>query len=500
MSKLNIGIVGCGRISDLHCPGYEGHPDARIYAVCDTNAELAEQRKLEWAAEKACLDFHDLINDRNIDAVEILTPQKLHESMVLDAAEAGKHIALQKPMTISLESADRMLDAVNRAGVIFRVTDNYLFYPPVVQARKMIEEGAIGNPMNLRIKMIAGGSGGWEVPSSAWAWRASENREGRGFQTFDHGHHLWAVAWYLLGEVERVASWIDSLNGIIDSPAVMMWKYRESVRYGSCEYAYAPQLNIPSQYYANDEWFEITGSRGIIVIPRCTGNILEGPGLSLFDGDRWQHFDSIKTDWREGFIGATHNFIDALKGRAAPLLSGDEAREILRFNLAVSKSARVRREVYLDELDSDNPWLFTKRKIRRELQERKERVKPATTGCDDAEDLSSLRSEVIRLTSGLADRFEAAQHEDWKASIQLALHDGRENDLLLFEFSFDKGTFTLYEVKQNPNPDLVIKLSAFHWRDILEGSYSIEAAFANGDLELDGRIEEGLRLREAFNI
>ena len=75
-----------------------------------------------------------------------------------------------------------------------------------------------------------------------------------------------------------------------------MWKYKDAARYGMCEYSYATDLNIPSKYYANDEWIEITGTRGLIVIHQCTGNLAESVGLSFFNGEGWQHFTDIKTD------------------------------------------------------------------------------------------------------------------------------------------------------------------------------------------------------------
>jgi predicted dehydrogenase len=278
MEIINVGIIGCGRIADLHYPGYCNHPGARIYAVCDSRSEIAEQRCREWKAVVHYTDYREMLQDPELDAVEILTPHKLHEAMAVDAARAGKHIAIQKPMTIDLKSADRMLAAAG-AGIVLRITDNYVFYPPIVLARKMIDDGVIGTPTNLRIKMISGISGGWDVPASAWEWRLAENAAGRGMQTFDHGHHLWTTAWFLMGPIERVTAWIDSIDGVIDSPAVVMWKYSKGVCYRMCEYAHATEMKVPSRYYANDEWIEITGSRGIILINRCTGNLKDGPGV-----------------------------------------------------------------------------------------------------------------------------------------------------------------------------------------------------------------------------
>jgi predicted dehydrogenase len=212
----------------------------------------------------------------------------------------------------------------------------------------MIENGEIGTPTNLRIKFVSAGSGGWEVPDASWEWRLHEAAEGRTLQTFDHGHHLWATAWFLLGEVERVVSWIDSADGILDCPSVIMWKYREGTKYGMCEYCHCQNLTMPSKYYSNDEWLEVTGADGIIVIQRCTGNLVPGPAVSTFTAKGWKHYSDVDSDWAAGFKGATRNFVSAIKGEAAPLLSGREGREILRLTLAIHESSKLRREVVLD--------------------------------------------------------------------------------------------------------------------------------------------------------
>ncbi len=499
MDRLGVGFIGCGRISDLHYPGYLERSDARVIAVCDTNEALGKAKQSEWGAEKFYQDYRELLADDAIDAVEILSPQKLHEPMVIEAAKAGKHIALQKPMTISLESTDRMLEAIGNSDILFRVSDNYLFYPPIVLAKKMIEEGVIGTPLNLRIKMITGGSGGWDVPSSSWAWRAAENAEGRGFETFDHGHHLWAVAWYLMGSVERVSSWIDSLDGIIDSPAVIMWKYKDGPRYGCCEYAITPDLPVPSKYYANDEWFEITGSKGIIVINRCTGNILEGPGLSFYNADGWHHVDDIATDWKEGFIGATHNFIDAIKGTAQPLLNGEQAREIMKLNLAISKSSRVRREVYVDELDAESPWVFTKKKIREEISRRKAKKAGLNSRQTDPSTLPG-EDEVMEMTEKLAERCTPEKAGEWHSAIHVELTGGKTRQPLTCCFRISGGKADIESDCGDREADLKIRVPFSVWRDILIQASSVEEAFLKGELELEGNIEDGLKLREVFDL
>lgn len=351
MEKLRIGLIGCGRISELHLKAYREIDGAEVAAVCDIDPALAESTASAYGIDLSFTDYKDLCSDPSIDAVEILTPQPLHEEMAVKAMAEGKHVSLQKPMTISLPSAGRILAAAEANKIVFRVADNYLFYPPIIKAKEMIDCGVIGEPTNIRIKMLSGGSGGWDVPDSAWAWRHKETKSGRGMQTFDHGHHLWALSWYLMGSVERVVSWIDSIDGCIDSPAVMMWKHRTGIRYGMCEYAHASEMEIPSSYYANDEMVEITGSKGLIMINRCTGRLMDRPPLSLFTGGKWTHIEDIETDWASGFTGSARNFVDAIRGTAAPSLSGEEGLEILSFDVAISESARLGREVHIHRLE-----------------------------------------------------------------------------------------------------------------------------------------------------
>ena len=352
MDKLNVGFIGCGRISDLHAPGYKDDIGARIYAVCDTDPEILEQRRAEWKAEKTYTDYREMLQDPELDAVEVLSPAHWHEPMTVEALRSGKPVALQKPMTADLESANRVLDAEGSSGILLRVTEPYMFYPPLVLAREIIRNGDIGTPTNLRIKMITG-SGGWAVPEKAWEWRLNEMISGRGgFQTFDHGHHLHATAWFLLGEIEKVVAWIDSLDGIVDSPAVIMWKYRDGAKYGSLDYSFSPEMEIPTRYYANDEWFEVVGTRGLVLVHRCTGNILEGPSVSTFTSGGWKHYSDVPSDWVEGFKGATRNFVKSVRGEEKPFLSGHEGREILKFELAAMHSSRLKREVTMDEVET----------------------------------------------------------------------------------------------------------------------------------------------------
>jgi predicted dehydrogenase len=498
---INVAFIGCGRIADLHAIGYRDHEEARIYAVCDTDEEMARRRRDQWSAERWTIDYHELLRDPRVHAVEVLTPQLLHEGMVIEALAAGKHVAVQKPMTVDLASADRMIEAAAQAGKVLKVTENYVFYPPLMLARKLIDEGAVGAPQGIRIKMLGAGKGGWEVPSAAWEWRVREAAAGRGFATFDHGHHIWSTAWYLLGEVERVTAWIDSCDGIVDSPAVMMWKYRGGARYGVADFTHSNELEIPARYYSNDEWIEVTGDRGLIFVHRCTAEVHQGPAVSLYDSSGWRRFDEVDSDWAAGFVGATQNFIDAIRGRAEPRLSGAEGREVLRFDLAVSRSARLRREVHLDELDARFAPLYALGTWAREV------ALPQGQGLLDrvgaklglGVNTSEHAPRAVALTEEMIARFDAgaAGPIDTVIGLHLTPDNGVEERLTL---RIQKGRAELVVGELPKDARLSVRMPAGLWAAILLGKARIETALFQGKIKFEGNVEEALKLREVFGF
>ncbi len=500
MSQLNVAFVGVGRIADLHYPGYKNNKRARLYALCDTNAKLLEQRRKQWNVKVVHTDYNELLSDPDIDAVEILTPHALHEAMVVAASKAGKHIALQKPMTNDLTSADRMIAAALVSGKIFRVTDNYAFYPPIQFAKKIIENGDIGKPIAIRIKFIGGGSGGWHVPPEAWQWRLKEHTESggvRGFDTFDHGHHLWTTAFYLCGSFEKAAGWIDSIDGIIDAPAVMIWKHQNGV-YGSIEFVHMPALKIPSKYYANDEWIEVSGTHGIVVIRRCTGAVIKGPAVGVFTSKGWKNY-TVPCDWSLGFVNATHNFINAISGKEEVMLTGSSAREILRFSIALQKASLVQREVYVKELDSALPSAYYFFHRSKELRAKKPK-KGLLERLGITGNLSKYAPQAKELTSQFIKRYNPRAVKQWTVTIALTITaDGGVGEM---NYSIAIKNDTL-DVKEGVKPgtwDIRISVPAGVWAAILLKKKRIEMAYLQGLVKIEGKSEEALKLRAAFGI
>jgi len=143
MNKLRVGFIGTGRISDLHALGYLQDARSTIVAVSDTNRELAMKRGNAWGVpeKRVFADYHDLLSLPDVDVVEILLPHHLHRIAAVEAAGAKKHVSLQKPMALTMAEADEIVETTKREGVILKVFENFIFYPPVQRAKALIEAG-----------------------------------------------------------------------------------------------------------------------------------------------------------------------------------------------------------------------------------------------------------------------------------------------------------------------------------------------------------------------
>ena len=361
MEKLRVGFIGSGRIADMHYLGYRDNPKAEIYAVCDADQGLLQRRAGEWGVQKVYDDYRRLLDDPKVDAVEVLTPHHLHREMTVAALEAGKHVSVQKPIALNITDAEAMIIAADRSGRLFRVIENYRYYPPLKKAKALLDAGEIGEPLSIRIKSISGNTRyGWTVPEASKEWRSDPSRSGRGSIVFDHGQHVWSLARYFLGDVERVFAFIGRTRVVrhheirtgafVDSPSMVIWKYSGVEKYGSWEVVESQDLVVRTRYYPMDVWVEITGSTGVLWVNQSTGHMLDRPSVEMYRDGVITGYSDVDSDYATSFVRAVHDFADAiLEGRQSEL-TGPEGRDVLRLSLAILLSGREHREVRVDEI------------------------------------------------------------------------------------------------------------------------------------------------------
>jgi len=366
---LKVGIIGTGVIFDLNVLGYLNNGDVEITCICNRTINKAKDKIKKFKLGKDTRiysDYKEMLDKEELDIVEILLPHNLHAEVAIYAAKKGvKAISVQKPMALTVEEADKMIKECKNSGSTLSIYENFLFAPHILKAKELIDSDYIGDPSSIRIKIAMGGKGGWIIPNDANKWREDPKMVG-GAEAgspvlLDNGWHAFTLAsWFFGEEIEKVFAWTGNYNGL-DAPAYVMFKYHQNnehiiPQYGHMEFALMPEMLIHSNYYSTDEFIEIIASRGIMKINQGTsiGNPMSksdifAPIVIIRDG-KVETFNEFEKDWKQSFIKATEYLIEVAKGNKEPILSGEQAKYILRFNLAAIKSSELGKEILMKDL------------------------------------------------------------------------------------------------------------------------------------------------------
>ncbi len=332
-------------------------PAARVVAVCDPVAERADRLARDCGGAAVTADIDAFLATPGLEAVEILTPHHLHADHAVAALEAGKNVSLQKPPARNMEELERIARAASRASGTFRVFENFMHYPVHVKARELIETGAIGQPLSLRLKTAAGRpEDGWAVEPDALTWRMNEETCGGGPTTFDHGYHCYNLARCFMGaEVDTVhafVSWYgEERSSRYDGNSIVSWRYEgEPERFGSWEVVASIGMRVEGSYYAEDDRAVIHGTDGYISISGCTGHTGDDAPLTLYRDGRTEVFGDLERDWASSFECGATDFVHAIRDGRQPDQGVEDARRTLAVALAVGLSAETGAEIAVSDL------------------------------------------------------------------------------------------------------------------------------------------------------
>ncbi|HEV8541008.1 MAG TPA: Gfo/Idh/MocA family oxidoreductase [Verrucomicrobiae bacterium] len=165
MSRIGVGIVGCGGIAlQNHLPGLALCPDVAVVALCDANAEVLERAKKTTGTAFATSDFNDLVKRDDVHAVIIATPNFLHAPIALAAIQNGKHVFCEKPLAMNFEETRSMYRAAEKAGVRHMTAFTYRFVPAMRYFKHLVDQGAVGQPYHFRNCRLQD----WEQRNLGW--------------------------------------------------------------------------------------------------------------------------------------------------------------------------------------------------------------------------------------------------------------------------------------------------------------------------------------------
>ncbi len=341
---VRLAIIGLGRIFDLNKLAYLANPEVDVVALVDPSAERLEQRASDFPTARRFSSIEELAaSGLSVDAAEVLVPIALHADAVIALLGHGWHVNLQKPICNDLVEAQAIVDAARKAERVVRVMENYLFYEPLVRLKSIVEGGELGSISGYHLKMVASGRGGWEVPGDTYAWQFDQAERGRGTLLFDDGWHKFSTMLWLFGPVREVRAWVGTteiIEGIeIDAPTTIVWEHENGVR-GVWDVTLAVDLYLRSDYYTNDERWEVTGRKGFARVNRCTARGIQEPSLEVYLDGEMRSFHALDDDWASSFRRSGEHWVSWLKRGQGPLCwSAEEAIDVLRLALAAYASS-----------------------------------------------------------------------------------------------------------------------------------------------------------------
>lgn len=193
MSPTGIAVIGAGAIAQRNATEAARSGAARIAGVFDVNVKVARNMAKSLGGVPVFSSYAEALGSSTVDAVLLSTPHHVHKSMTVEAAEAGKHVMVEKPMATTLADAEEMIAACRRAGVALTVNYSFRYLPKIQKARQLISDGAIGDITGIQVLAHQFKDPGYWMgarSNSPDDWRASREKCGGGFLIMNVCHTI----------------------------------------------------------------------------------------------------------------------------------------------------------------------------------------------------------------------------------------------------------------------------------------------------------------------
>ncbi|MDA0837831.1 MAG: Gfo/Idh/MocA family oxidoreductase [Planctomycetota bacterium] len=207
MKRIRTGIIGCGKVGQIHIEAHSSVAESELVAVCDPDWDRAAAFAAKCGA-KAFTDVDDMLSHGAVEAVSICTPHPLHAEPAIQAAAAGVHVLVEKPMAANLTDCDAMLAAAGKTGVKLGVVSQRRFYEPVKRMKDAIDAGKIGRPI---LGLFLGFNWRDEAYYQSDPWRGKWATEGGGVLVNQSSHHLDMLQW-MMGEIDEIGGYWANVN------------------------------------------------------------------------------------------------------------------------------------------------------------------------------------------------------------------------------------------------------------------------------------------------
>lgn len=328
--QLKLAFVGCGGIAQAHWRGIQAIAlDIQVTAAVDTNTKRA-QAMAEQTGGRPFTSLTEALAQGDFNAVDIMLPHNQHEESAVTAFRAGKHVLLEKPMSTTLDSCDRIMAAAAEAGIVFAIAEQAQFWADAVKVRELLQDGAIGDVITARAYFGGRAGTGW----GSKPWRYDKAITGGGI-VIDGGSHTIRPLRMWFGEIEEVVAVTGHPLADMEGESLA----RALLRFSSGLVVGFDALRAGS-FHGPGEEFRITGTEGELVIEKGKNGRLVRYTRDHTDGE--VILDN-KADGRNAAFGyELLDFQRAVLEGTPTATTAEYATGELRTALAIYRSAESR--------------------------------------------------------------------------------------------------------------------------------------------------------------
>ncbi len=338
---MKVGVIGAGGVARFHFEGYRA-AGAEVVAVADVHEATLAAAQAQWNVPRGYADYQALINDPEVEAVSICLPNAFHHPATVAAARAGKHVLCEKPISLSLDLAQDMIDECRKAGVVLQIGHHLRSNAFAEQAKRMVDAGELGRLTFIRLRQAHDWGG--QPPRASFGTVASAG----GGTLLDNGSHMMDLARYFGGNVREVYARMGTLAYDVEV---------EDTSLVNLSFASGALGSVENAWTATgwEEGFWIYGTRGALEYTNRTGT----PEM------RFVHRTSPGTTWGETDVTTYHfggleahargvvEFLAAVRGEQRVICTGEDGLEAVRLIVASYQSAREGRPVQMDGVTAE---------------------------------------------------------------------------------------------------------------------------------------------------
>lgn len=327
--KVRVGLVGCGVMGRSLATQLRTIEQAELVAGCDVIEDAAKAFAEEFGVW-VTTNLDELLSRDDIDAVLIATPAYLHAEQTVAAAKAGKHVFCEKPMALTVEDCDRMIEACRENNVNLMVGQVLRYFPIHSKVKELVDSGELGRLLCLTIHRLGGGFTG------VWAkeWRKSKALSG-GMLMEVNIHELDYLRW-VGGEVESIfAVGENFLHPDCDFPDCVLVTLK--FRSGALGMLHASQVSVAGSYGGRADC-----EKGSLLFPQFWSGELVVQTESerkVFKAEELSTENPVRRELRE--------FVESILEHRQPAITGEDGRNAVTLALAVYKSIEMGKPIAL---------------------------------------------------------------------------------------------------------------------------------------------------------